>query len=425
MSNQVHHRTMKIFFTVLFVLNWMALYSQISIHSITTNRMPTGDNGYTLDGHRMVDSRAKLLNPANFGPQGTYPKTVNIYDGYETSGSLVNVSGLPTGTILFFGSFQTNNASLASFTQAELDSLYNWSVRGGKVMIAAGSSQWNLGVLGENWGFNVMQDNPSYFIPNEIGLATNLFNGPFGFVASSNQGGGAQGYFDEMPENASVLATDDEGNPTLIIDCKTMDLIAADVDGFTNYNQSQGPNVVNDKDKFFANIFAFIDQVENPPSILENEFQLSVSAVGPFQWYYNDEIIEDATDSVFDPTEPGVYRVETQSVTGCRVSSNDFVIDTLPDYEYILTFPNVLTPNGDGLNDILTPKEHFRVNLLQTKIYNRWGRIIKSIDGEDEFWDCTNRNGDLVSSGTYYFTVFGETLTDRPVELKGTVSIIR
>jgi hypothetical protein len=352
MMHCIHPIMKTLLFTFLATYVTVINAQEISIHSITTARMPTGDNGYTLDGSRMVDSRAKLLNPANFGPQGVYPKGVSITDAYVSSGSLTQVSNLPVATIFFFGSFQTNNQSLAPFTQAELDSLYNWSLRGGKVMIAAGSSEWNLGVLGEHWGFNVQQASPSFFIPNEIGQNTSLFNGPFGTVESSSQGGGAQGYFDVLTASASVLATDSFGRPTLIIDCTTMDLIAADVDGFTNYNQSQGAQIVNEKDRFFANIFAFMDEIEDPPQIAWNQSVLSVeeSNSSSFQWFYNGHPIEGATASAFLPTESGVYRVETMSMTGCANSSSEVVIEEIVDFDESVLFPNVFTPNEDGIN---------------------------------------------------------------------------
>ena len=54
----------------------------INLHSITTNRHPIGDNGNTLNGSQMVNSRQKLLNAANFGTSGAFPKQIVITDGY-------------------------------------------------------------------------------------------------------------------------------------------------------------------------------------------------------------------------------------------------------------------------------------------------------------------------------------------------------
>ena len=83
-------------------------------------------------------SRWKLLNASNFGFSGIYPKNVSIFDGYDISGSLTGVSTIPTNHIFFFGAFNKLDASTQQFTNAEIDSLYNWSLRGGKLIIASG-----------------------------------------------------------------------------------------------------------------------------------------------------------------------------------------------------------------------------------------------------------------------------------------------
>jgi len=103
----------------------------ININSISTIRQSSGDNGYTLDGFRMTEgSRPKLLNPSNFGANGIYTKVISISDNYGTSGSLTQVYSSPTNSIFFFGTFDKNDTSTQQFTNDEIDSLYNWSLRG-------------------------------------------------------------------------------------------------------------------------------------------------------------------------------------------------------------------------------------------------------------------------------------------------------
>jgi len=115
-----------------------AICQNISIHSISTVRQTSGDNGYTLDGFRMTEgSRQKLLNPNNFGPRGIYPKLVSISDNYGTTGSLTQVYKLPLNSIFFFGSFNKLDSSTQQFTSDEIDSLHNWSLRGGKMIITS------------------------------------------------------------------------------------------------------------------------------------------------------------------------------------------------------------------------------------------------------------------------------------------------
>ncbi len=62
--------------------------------------------------------------------------------------------------------------------------------------------------------------------------------------------------------------------------------------------------------------------------------------------------------------------------------------------------PNVITPNGDGMNDVLIFEnlEHFPNNHLV--LFNRWGQNLFETDGYQNNWD-----GDGHNQGTYFFTL--------------------
>ena len=67
---------------------------------------------------------------------------------------------------------------------------------------------------------------------------------------------------------------------------------------------------------------------------------------------------------------------------------------------------NVITPNGDGVNDtwIITCIEQYPTNTVQ--ILNRWGNNIRSFEGYDNLnrvWNGTNQRGESVPDGTYYY----------------------
>ncbi len=212
------------------------VYSQtINIHSITTSRQSGGDYGYTLDGlHMTAGSRPKLLSTSNFSSSGIYPKDVSIFDGYGTTGSLIGISAIPLNNIFFFGTFNKLEPSIQPFTTSEIDSLYNWSLRGGKLIIASVGTYSNFydgNILNSKWGYSHEYQYPSNIIPTVIGNSTHIFNGPFGNVIATNQGAALQGYFNSLTSNSKILATDINGNATLFMDCNTLDLIIGDVDG--------------------------------------------------------------------------------------------------------------------------------------------------------------------------------------------------
>ncbi len=71
-----------------------------------------------------------------------------------------------------------------------------------------------------------------------------------------------------------------------------------------------------------------------------------------------------------------------------------------------LIIPNVITPNGDGFNDVWVIEciENFPGNEIQ--VYSRWGEIIYQAFGYDNNWNGTwdKTKGDL-PVGTYVYII--------------------
>lgn len=317
---------------ITLILTPFNLFCQtVTIHSITHSRQTNGGQ-YTLDGGEMsTGARQKLLSPANFGPTGTYTKSVTILDAYGTSGSVSAVSSLPYSDLFIFGAFDKLDATLIPFTYSEIDSLYQWSKRGGKLIIcgSSGDGGYNPAILNSKWGFQVQGSVPSSFIPSSTGLTTDIFNGPFGSIDSAKQGGTMQGYFNTFPANVSILATDRNNHPTIIMDCNTLDLIVSDIDGFTSLDGSvsTGSFISNDQDKYVLNSIAFMDLLQPLPQITNTSGVLSLnSSYNNYQWYRNDSSITGAINPTVITTDSGEYHVEVTLNGGCKVKSNSIEI---------------------------------------------------------------------------------------------------
>ena len=66
--------------------------------------------------------------------------------------------------------------------------------------------------------------------------------------------------------------------------------------------------------------------------------------------------------------------------------------------------PNVFTPNGDNLNDLVVPSPYKFVQKVNMKIYNRWGNLVFQTENPDIEWDGRYMaNGKLMSAGVYYY----------------------
>ncbi|GAB3337708.1 hypothetical protein GCM10027429_22480 [Marivirga atlantica] len=106
--------------------------------------------------------------------------------------------------------------------------------------------------------------------------------------------------------------------------------------------------------------------------------------------------------------------------------SCSFVVDvSIRDIEFEVS--KLVTPNGDGNNDlwIVSDLQNFPNN--EVVIVDRWGGQIfkaKAYDNEQVVWDGTNQNGEVVPTGTYfyYITVKSNSVTQTK---KGFIEVIR
>lgn len=116
-----------------------------------------------------------------------------------------------------------------------------------------------------------------------------------------------------------------------------------------------------------------------------------------------------------NPEVTTIYKVFGSTAQGCE--SSDEVMVTVTS----VTMPDrVLSPNGDGINDLWVIKD---INLFpnsEVSISDRRGILVFSATGYQNNWDGKGANGPLPYE-TYYFVVkFDETNV-----VKGTITIIR
>ena len=102
-----------------------------------------------------------------------------------------------------------------------------------------------------------------------------------------------------------------------------------------------------------------------------------------------------------------------------------------PVEEFSYTLPNVITPNGDGFNDIFEPKVTglSLITGAKTVIFNRWGNILHDTDDPLIQWDGKSRQTKLdCPPGTYFYitdiTYQGEAGEEK-LHLQGSITIVR
>ena len=90
-----------------------------------------------------------------------------------------------------------------------------------------------------------------------------------------------------------------------------------------------------------------------------------------------------------------------------------------------IAVPSAFTPNGDGLNDYLSPHNALKADKLEFKVYNRWGQLVFLSRDWRQKWDG-RVNGIFQSSGIYVWMLsYTHHDTGQQVFQKGTVMLIR
>ena len=102
-----------------------------------------------------------------------------------------------------------------------------------------------------------------------------------------------------------------------------------------------------------------------------------------------------------------------------------------PTEEFSYVLPNVITPNGDGYNDLFEPKVTglSLITSAKTVIFNRWGNILCDTDDPLIRWDGKSKQTHMdCPAGTYFFvtdiTYQGEA-GEEQLHLQGSITLIR
>ncbi|MBL7981517.1 MAG: gliding motility-associated C-terminal domain-containing protein [Flavobacteriales bacterium] len=108
-----------------------------------------------------------------------------------------------------------------------------------------------------------------------------------------------------------------------------------------------------------------------------------------------------AQTSVIEVVQPGTYGLWATDVQGCVVY--DEVVLNWEPCDPVM--PNVITPNGDGANDLWSI-DRGTVRSAQLTVYNRYGAVVWEGDPSiHAFSGIHGASGEPLSEGTYYYVL--------------------
>lgn len=97
-----------------------------------------------------------------------------------------------------------------------------------------------------------------------------------------------------------------------------------------------------------------------------------------------------------------------------------------PPFDTLALIPNVMTPNGDGMNDTykIDGVSNPCNDRLKVEIYNRWGINVYDSEDPNFVWDGKNNSGKKVPAGTYFVVIKGIYGSEEIIIEKRTVTVL-
>lgn len=130
----------------------------------------------------------------------------------------------------------------------------------------------------------------------------------------------------------------------------------------------------------------------------------------------------DCPEPSFFPEESMRYSLVVEDSLGCF--RYNYFIDIIVIEEYSIDLPTAFTPLGHESNQKVHVRGMGIRNLLQFRIYNRWGEEVFFTDDINEGWDGYY-NGELQNIDTYVYYVEAEMYDGNVVSKKGNILLMR
>jgi len=165
---------------------------------------------------------------------------------------------------------------------------------------------------------------------------------------------------------------------------------------------------------------------QNDPVVFADQSTFIGSPIVSWTWDINNDTtytLNNNSDQTTSFALSGPYTITLTVVDqqGCEDSYALVINVKDPD----LIIPNVITPNGDGVNDELVLSEQF-FKTYQIQIFNRWGHMVYMIEDQTgiALWDGDTSDGVPCTDGVYFYRLIGEMLGGTAVDRNGFVTVI-
>lgn len=174
-------------------------------------------------------------------------------------------------------------------------------------------------------------------------------------------------------------------------------------------------------DEVIANFSITPEYGQAPLSV---DFTNDSQGANLFEWNFGDLSLDSNNALSFEYNYDlfGEYLITLEAIndtTGCS-QSYSLVLQV----EGMVETPNIISPNGDGINDYLSFNS-FGAEALECNIFNRWGTLIYQLNHIDDRWNGNTITGEKAPEGVYFYQLNVTGIHGSILEEKGSVTIIR
>ncbi|MEI7596619.1 MAG: gliding motility-associated C-terminal domain-containing protein [Bacteroidota bacterium] len=244
------------------------------------------------------------------------------------------------------------------------------------------------------------------------------------------------GNTDTLSQAVEIFKTKvDLGNDTTLCESETLKLDASLPNASYKWqdNSSNSEFVVNQTNTYWVEVTSNgcsdIDSIKvdyNPiPSINLGNDTIICSNIDFFLNAYTENASylwnNGSNNATLKVSNAGFYNIQI-TVDGCINSDSIFI--SLKTCDAIIEMPNVITPNGDGINDLFEPIKIENVASANMNIYNRWGNLLFQSNNLPIKWDGKTKNSES-TEGTYFWIIEYTSLNGEKHNINGYLTLLK
>lgn len=161
-----------------------------------------------------------------------------------------------------------------------------------------------------------------------------------------------------------------------------------------------------------SNVFA--------PSIIS--FNSNATDYKEVRWDFGDGSTANGTETKHTFSKAGTYKVTMTVIGKGKVNYQESQEITVKSKSSIDNIPNVITPNGDRINDYFSVKTT-DIETFQITITDQRGNEIFASNDTEFVWDGTNYDGQTVERGMYFYVIIAEGKDGSVIKLPGQIYV--